>query len=171
MLQPAGRRLGQHAGKLRAVALGDDDRLHGESGGRAKNRADIVRIGDLVEQQDQPAGRGDIGEVALGQGAGLQQQPLMHGLLAEPPRQLARLDELGLKPRRLRHVLDARDRVGGGVERHELALAGGQRLAHGVGAIDQRGLGGPGAAIASRLAGGSAVVGAHFLLLNAAPPV
>ena len=130
-----------------------------------------MRVGDLVEQQDQPARRRDIGEVALGQGAGLQQQPLMHGLLAKPPRQFARFDELGLKPRRLRRVLDARNRVGGGVERHELALAGGQRLAHGVGAIDQRGLGWPGAAFASRLAGGPAVVGAHLFLLTAAPPL
>ena len=147
-------------------------RIDGEGGGGAQDRADIVRIGDLVEQQDQPAGRRDIGEVALGQGAGLQQQPLMHGLLAQPPRQFARLDQLGFQPRRLRRVLDARDRVGGGMERHQLALAGGQRLAHGVRAIDQRGLGGPGAAIASRFAGGrSAVVGAHLVLLTAAPPV
>ena len=68
-------RLGQHAGKLRAVALGDDDRFHREGGGRAKNRPDVMRVGDLVEQQDQPARRRDIGEVALGRGPASSSSP------------------------------------------------------------------------------------------------
>ena len=50
-LERAGGRLRQHAGRLRAVPRRGDDRLDRERRGRAQDRADIVRIGDLVEHQ------------------------------------------------------------------------------------------------------------------------
>ena len=56
----------------------------------------------------------------------------MHGLLAKPPRQFARFDELGLEPRRLRRVLDARNRVGGGISATSFELAGAKNIPYGV---------------------------------------
>ena len=53
MLQRAGGGFRQHARFLRAVARGGDQRAGAEGDGRAHDRADIVRVGDLVEHDDQ----------------------------------------------------------------------------------------------------------------------
>ena len=52
MLQRARGGLGEHAGEIRAVPLGHDQRVDPEGAGRAQNRADIVRVGDLVEREN-----------------------------------------------------------------------------------------------------------------------
>ena len=72
---------------------GGDDRLHGERGRRAQDRADIVRIGDLVEHQH---------DAVLGQGVdsrhlqriGLGQHALMHRVRPELAVDLRRPDDL-----------------------------------------------------------------------------
>ena len=67
VLERAGGGLGQHAGRLRAVARRGDDAVGGEGGGRAEDGADIVRIGDLVEHQhDAVAGKSST----AGEGSG-----------------------------------------------------------------------------------------------------
>ncbi len=54
-----------------------DDRDDREGRRGAQNRADIMRIGDLVEHQHDAAVR-QILDVGRGQGIGLGEQPLMH---------------------------------------------------------------------------------------------
>ena len=60
-----------------------DDRLDRERRRRAQDRADIVRIGDLVEHQHDAFLRQRI-DIRRGQGIGLGQQALMHGVRTEP---------------------------------------------------------------------------------------
>ena len=50
-LERAGGGFCQHAGRFGTVAGGGDDRLHRKRRGRAQDRPDIVRIGDLIEHQ------------------------------------------------------------------------------------------------------------------------
>ena len=85
---------GQHAGGLRAVAGGGDDRLDRKRRRRAQDRADIVRIGDLVEHQHD-AFLGQRIDIGRGQGLGLRQQPLVHGVGAEPLVDRVRADDFG----------------------------------------------------------------------------
>ena len=93
-LQRAGGGFRQHAGGLRAVARRGDDRLHREGRRRSHDRADIVRIGDLVEHQHDAFLRQRL-DIGRGQGIGLGQQALMHGVGAEPLVDRTRPDDLG----------------------------------------------------------------------------
>ena len=65
----------QHAGRLGAVARGGDDRRDREGRGRPQDRADIVRIGDLVEDEHD-AGIGEIVDAGRGQRIGFGEKPL-----------------------------------------------------------------------------------------------
>ena len=62
MLVPAGGRLGECAGELGRVALGRHQRVDGEGGAGSEDRADVVRVGDLIERDDQ-AVRRQLGNV------------------------------------------------------------------------------------------------------------
>ena len=74
---------------------------------------------------------------ASGRGARLQHEALVNGLHAQSPLEIARVDEARLQPRRLREVLDAGQGGLGRVERQQLALAGCQRGADRMGAIER----------------------------------
>ena len=50
---------------------------------RAHDRADVMRVGDLVEHQNDAAFRFDSVEIAGGQGLGLEHDALMDGLAAK----------------------------------------------------------------------------------------
>ena len=52
-IERAGRRLGHHPGLAGRVARGGDHRVGPEGAGGAQDRADIVRVGDLVEDDHQ----------------------------------------------------------------------------------------------------------------------
>ena len=56
MLERAGGRLGQRAVERRAVAARHDEAAGAERRGRAQDGADVVRVGDLVEHDEGPAG-------------------------------------------------------------------------------------------------------------------
>ena len=94
MLQPAGGGLGEDAGIGRAVPLGQDERLGAEGGGGADDGADIVRVGHLVEHDDE-ARLVEIGKLGLGEGIGKDCDPLMHRAGPTSAVDLARVDRLG----------------------------------------------------------------------------
>jgi len=82
-LQRARCRFRQHAGRFGAVPRRGDDRLDRKRCRRAQDRPDIMRIGDLVEHQHDALKRQSI-DIRRGQGIGLGQQALMHGIRTEP---------------------------------------------------------------------------------------
>ena len=136
MLERARGRFGEDAGELRTVALGHDQRVDAEGGRRAQYGADIMRVGHLIEDQNEAAFRLYVGDIRLGQGARLQHQALMHALLAEPLRQRSRLDDLR---REAGGGGERRDALGGAfrrIERQQFAPSGDERLAHRMGAIE-----------------------------------
>ena len=57
MFEAAGGGFRQHARHLRRVAFGHDDGVDAEGRRRTQNRADIMRIGDLVEHENDAARR------------------------------------------------------------------------------------------------------------------
>ena len=121
MLEPAGRGLGEHAGLGRPVPLGQHERIGAEGGGGADDGADIVRVGHLVEHDDELGVRRGL-QIQLGEGIGEDRDPLMHRVRPAKPVDLARVDRLreigdadlgeALQriPRR-QHLLDAAARV------------------------------------------------------------
>ena len=80
----AGSAFRQHAGHFRSVAVGQHHGAGAEGGGGAKDGADIVRIGDLIQQHDDVAVlqrtlADDVVQIDLGQGGGVEHQALVHG--------------------------------------------------------------------------------------------
>ena len=64
------------------MAAGGDDGVGGEGDGRAQDRADVVRVGDLVEDDDQLR-VGERVEAEGGQGRDLDGDALMDRVAAE----------------------------------------------------------------------------------------
>ena len=85
------------AGELGRVALGRDKRVDGEGGAGAQDRADIVRVGDLVENQHE-AVRGQICDVDWRERPRLEQQPLMNRLAGRAGGNFLRAHDPGLEP-------------------------------------------------------------------------
>ncbi len=141
MLETARSGLGERAPKFGRMALGDDQSVDCESRCSAQNGADIMWIGDLVERQHDPAVLGYLADIKIRQGPRLQQHSLMHGLLAEPPRQFPRVDNARGQSRRRRSGGNAWQRVFSRMQRQQLSPARNERFAHGVGAIQQRDIG------------------------------
>ena len=96
MLERAGRRFGQHAAFLRAVPRRGDQRAGPEGHCRAHDRADIVRVGHLVEHHDQPVSPSAASALGL-QRPRLDQHALMHRVAAGDLVDVARLDDFGLE--------------------------------------------------------------------------
>src|SRR5579872_3656121 len=94
MFERAGRRLGEHARKFRRVPLRRDHRTDAESRCRAQDRANIVRIGDLVEDENDAVRLGDRVEIRSGQRPRLENDALMHGIAPEPPSQIFVFDDV-----------------------------------------------------------------------------
>src|SRR3546814_14746731 len=65
-LEGAGGRLGQGPALLRGALVEGDHGQGAEGGGRAQDRAHVVRIGHLIEQHDNPARRGWLGQGRAG---------------------------------------------------------------------------------------------------------
>ena len=102
--------------------------VDGEGRAGAQDGSDIVRIGDLVEHDDE-ALLGKLGNVKRRQRLGLEQQALMHGVARQPrgdllggddPRLDAAAGDLGAQPlgRRRRRV-EAHQTAARGVERRQ----------------------------------------------------
>ena len=127
--------LGERPGLGRGVASRGDDRAGAEDLGRAQDGADVVRVGDAVEQQHQrcrvPRGA-DLGDRAPVERIDLERRALVHRLRVERGGEAARIGDLG------RHA-GGGDGVAqplGGIQGQDQAVAdpGGveQRVAHGV---------------------------------------
>lgn len=130
-VERAARDLGERAGKWRAVPLGQNETRCAEGGGRAEYGADIMRIGDLIEHDEDAIGIGLV-EPDGRQLLDLERDSLMHLVGAEQPVEIARRGVLdahvalcgeGSKP--LRGVF-------GGDEPHERAFGIGERGFDGV---------------------------------------
>src|SRR3546814_11630051 len=65
-LEGAGGRLGQGPALLRGALVEGDHGQGAEGGGRAQDRAHVVRLGHLNEQTDNPARRGWLRSVRAG---------------------------------------------------------------------------------------------------------
>ena len=78
----------------RAVPLRQDDCGGAEGGGGADDRADIVRVGHLVEHDDELR-VGEVGKIRLGEGIGEDRDALVHGAGAGDAVDLARLRRAG----------------------------------------------------------------------------
>jgi hypothetical protein len=78
VFETAGGALGEDAGGFGGVAGRGDDRLGVEGSGRADDRPEIMRVGDLVEHENQT--RRDLVEFRGGQGIDFGIEPLMYGI-------------------------------------------------------------------------------------------
>ena len=96
MLQRAGGGFCQHAGFLRAVPRGGDQRAGAEGDCRAHDGADIVRVGDLVEHETSFASPSASSALGL-QRLGLDQHALMDGVAAGDLVDVPGLDQFGLE--------------------------------------------------------------------------
>ena len=114
---------------------GGDDRLHGERRRRAHDRADIVRIGDLVEHQHHAFERERL-DVGRGQGIGLRKQALVHGIGPEPRVDLARAHHLRRDARLDVFLREAPRGILGDEQFADAALPVLQRHGHAVPAIE-----------------------------------
>ena len=139
----------QHAGGFGAVPRRGDDRLDRERRRRAQDRADIVRIGDLVEHQHDALGR-QRSDIRRGQGIRLGQQALMHGVRAEPLVDQARPDDFRSHAGVDMVVGEAPGGIFGEPQLANPALRIGQRRRHRVPAIQHDRPVGAGVAVAPR---------------------
>ena len=101
-LERAAGGLGERAGFGRRVAVLGDDAERVERGGRAQDRADIVRIGDLVEHQQRPAVLGlveQVGEQHIGQLLDLGDDALVRRVARHQP---AEVGDVGVGDREWR---------------------------------------------------------------------
>ena len=70
------------------------ERVDCEGGGGPHDRSHVVRVGDLVEHQDQPAAILNFREVDRVERCGFEQDTLVNGLGAKLPREIIRRDEM-----------------------------------------------------------------------------
>ena len=135
VLEAAGGGLGERAGEFGRVPLGRHQRVDGEGGAGAQDRADVVRIGDLVEHDDEAVG-GQLGDVDRLQRPRFEQDALVDRVAWQALGDLlgrcdARFDPAGGDLRR--------EALGGGwgdVEPHQLAPRRLERRRHAVEPVD-----------------------------------
>ena len=162
MLQTAGSGLGQGAGEFGRMALGRQQRVHREGGRGSQDRADIVRIGDLVERHDQ-AVRGQFGNVDRRQGARLEQHALMDRVARGARRDVLGGDDFRFDAAR-RDLLG--QTLGGGfgrIETDEFAAGRAQRGGNRVESIDAHEVGAPARLVAPGLLRSAGGRGSGFL--------
>ena len=88
-VERAARDLGERAGEWRAVPLGQNETRCAEGGGRAEHGADIMRIGDLIQHDEDAIGIGLV-EPDGRQLLDLERDSLMHLVGAEQSVEIAR---------------------------------------------------------------------------------
>ena len=122
------------SGECRAVVT---MALHREGRSRAQDRADIMRVGDLVEHQH-GAFRGDVLDVERGEGIGFHQQALMHGIGPEPRVDRVRPHDLRRDRQREAFLGQAMRAVFGREDLADRAARIGERRHDGVPAVEDR---------------------------------
>ena len=100
-VERAARGLGERAVRGRAVPLGQTEARCAEGGGRAERGADIMRVGDLIEHDEDAIGIGLV-EPDGRQLLDLERDSLMHLVGAEQPVEIARRGVLDAHVRALR---------------------------------------------------------------------
>jgi hypothetical protein len=83
-VERSARGFGEHAGERRAVPLGQDEAACAESRRRAQCGADILRVGDLIEHEQNTVGL-HLVEPEWRQWLSLEGNTLMHGVRSEHP--------------------------------------------------------------------------------------
>ncbi len=138
--QRARRGLGQSAGFLRRVAVLGDDGGGAERGGRAHDRADIARVGHLIQHDDRPGFSSTDCRLGWRQRIGQQRRALMHDVAAQQLIEPAAIDPLG-RHRPGRRQLLAERRLGflGQQQAAQTARRIGQRGGDGMVAIQPDG--------------------------------
>ena len=81
-VERSARGFGEHAGERRAVPLGQDEAACAESRRRAQSGADILRVGDLIEHEQNTVGL-HLVESEWRQWLSLEGNTLMHGIRSE----------------------------------------------------------------------------------------
>ena len=135
VLEPAGGGFGVRAGKLRRMALGRDQRVDCEGRGGAQDRPDIVRVGDLVKDEDQ-AVRRKFGEVDRRERPRFQEHALMHRIARGTGSDLLEAQDPRLDPARFDLGLEPLGRGLRGVEADKLPPRRLQRRLDAVEAVD-----------------------------------
>src|SRR4051812_24530604 len=136
-IERAGRRFCKHAGGLGRMPRGRDDCLYAEGRRGAQDRADIVRIGDLVEKE-RGAFIGKVFEFERGKGLGFHKQAVMHGIRREPCRDRIRPHDLGRDGKREALVGETARGVLGCDDLAHRAARIGECGGHGVPAVENR---------------------------------
>ena len=121
------------------MAGGRHDGVHGEGGGRAHDGADIVRIGDLVERQDERARRQRL-ERRRGQRIGFEIEPLMHGVRLDETADVAGPHELRPEAQIRHGLFEPPRRVLGGEQPPQRTPRVAQRLHHRMPAVEDHDL-------------------------------
>jgi hypothetical protein len=124
-VEGAGGRLGENAGFGGGVATGGDDRVGGEGDRGAEDRADVVRVGDLVKDDDQFR-LGDGVEAERGEGRDFDGNSLVDGVDAEQAVEIAGRRLLRWRRRRDPGLGQAGERVRRGEDTQDLAARIGQ---------------------------------------------
>ena len=117
------------------MAFGRHQRVDRERRRRAQDRADIVRIGDLIEHEDQAAG-GNFGNVDGIQRARLEQYALVNGIARGARGNVVRRNDLCLDAARRDFRREALRRGRGRIETNEPATGRAQRRDDRVKAIE-----------------------------------
>jgi elongation factor Tu len=137
---------------LRAVALGGDKGTGSECHCRAHDGADIVRIGDLIEDHYKRRAA-EIGEGACGQWPGFQQHALMNRIVAQQPVDLLGCDEFEREGKSgILGDLEPHQRVARGFQRGDFPCGIVERCANRVQAIKVDALSRPALSIKRALA-------------------
>ena len=106
---------------------------------RADDRADVVRIGDLVENEDQRLGPERV-DGRGGQGIGFEVKPLVHGVRFEKAVDFVRTDDRRVDPKSAQCFGQATGRVLSGEQAARMARLVAQGLDNGMPAVQNRDL-------------------------------
>ena len=118
------------------MALGGDEGVDREGGGGAQDRPDIVRIGDLVEHEDEPARR-QFGHVDRFERPRLEDDPLVHGVARRARGEVLCAEDAGFDAAGVDLRLEALGRGRGGVEADQLPARRVQRRLDAVEAVSR----------------------------------
>ena len=135
-VERAGGGLGEDAGLGRGVARRGEDRVGAEGQRRAEDRADIVRVGDLVEDDDE-AGFAERLDRERIERRDLDRDPLVHGLGAEQPVEVSGVASSGGDGQGRSGLGEAGQGVGRADDTQHGAPRVGEGGEHGMDAVDE----------------------------------
>ena len=135
MFEAAGSRFCHDARHLRGVAVRHDHGIDAKGRRGAQDRADIVRVGDLIEHEHDAASRYDIGEIERRQRQGFEHHPLMHGARAKTAREVLGRHDMGTKASPRDFGFEPPGGGFRGINIEDFSALAAQGLAHGMKAV------------------------------------